>query len=509
MKKAVVYARYSSGSQTEQSIEGQLRVCHDFAKQNGLTILNEYIDRAKTAQNDNRPNFQKMLSDSAKKGFEYVIVYAVDRFARDDGDYGYDKKLLRQNNVTILSATEQLGINADGTENLGGILTEGLLVALAKYYSRELSKKVKRGQLESLEKKNFLGSSVLFGYSIKDKKPVINESEADVVRMMFELYSKGVTSREIASRLTEKGYLNSHGRPFAPNTIRNMLKNSKYIGIFKYGERVIECYYPPIVSKDIFEAVQYKIEQNKRNPARLKAHVSYLLSGKLHCGHCKSLMTGESGTGRNGTIYHYYKCFGKKKGSDCEKTNIKKTELEDIIISVTLNHILQPKVFEEITNEILSFQQETRQNSELEVLKGQLSQVKSSLNNMMKAIKEGLFSSTMKTELTSLEKQRETLEEQIVKQELLEREPLTKEHIVFWFKQFDSIDYNEEAARQYLVTYFINKIILYDDKLIIIYNHHGDNRTELSIEEIEEAFGSNLAQLSPPKQRQPLWLLLF
>lgn len=500
MKKAIIYARYSSGSQTEQSIEGQLRVCHNFAKQNGFTILNEYIDRAKTAQNDNRPNFQRMLSDSAQRGFEYVIVYAVDRFARDDGDYGYDKKLLRLNGVTLLSATEQLGINADGTENLGGILTEGLLVALAKYYSRELSKKVKRGQIESLEKKNFLGGSLLFGYGVKDKKPIIKEDEAEIVRIMFELYSKGKTALDIASTLSDKGYLNSHGRPFVSNTIMNMLKNSKYMGTFKYGEKVIEDYYPPIVGKNLFEAVQYKIEQNKRSPARLKAYENYLLSGKLYCGYCKSLMTGESGTGRNGIIYHYYKCFGKKKGSECKKLNIKKKELEDIIISATLKHIFQSEVIDEIATEILSFQQETRQDDELAVLKGQLSQINSSLNNMMKAIKEGLFSATMKKELNSLEKQKELLEEQIAKQELLEREPLTRDHIDFWFEQFASFDYNDEGARQYLITYFINKILLYDDKVIIIYNHHGDNRTELGVEEIEEAFGSDLAQLSPPKR---------
>lgn len=182
MKKAIIYARYSSGSQSEQSIEGQLRVCKKFAEENDFIILDEYVDRAKTARNDNRPAFQKMLADSVDRAWDFVIVYAVDRFARDDGDYGADKKLLRTNGVTLLSATEQLGINADGSENLGGILTEGLLVALAKYYSRELAKKIRRGQIESLEKKNYLGGAKLFGYYVGDMKYLVREDQAEVVR---------------------------------------------------------------------------------------------------------------------------------------------------------------------------------------------------------------------------------------------------------------------------------------------------------------------------------------
>ena len=203
MKKAVIYARYSSGSQTEQSIEGQLRICYRFAKEHDFVILKEYIDRAKTAQNDNRPNFQLMLSDSSKKQFDYVIVYAVDRFARDDGDYGADKKILRLNGVKLLSATETIGTNADGTENLGGILTEGILVALAKYYSRELSKKVKRGQFESLQKKNYLGGTMLYGYYAKEKKLYINDEQAQVVKKIFEMYSEGNSAFAIAEHTEE------------------------------------------------------------------------------------------------------------------------------------------------------------------------------------------------------------------------------------------------------------------------------------------------------------------
>ena len=498
MKTGVIYARYSSRGQTEQSIEGQLRVCYKFAEENDIAIVKVYVDRAKTAQNDMRPDFQRMLADSAKKTFDYVIVYAVDRFSRDDGDYGYDKKLLRQNGVKLLSATETIGTNADGSENLGGILTEGLLVALAKYYSRELSKKVKRGQYETLQKGTFLGGSLLYGFYVENKVIRINEDQANVVRKMFKMYSEGRTAFDIASYLNNKGVTNQKGKPFVPNTIMNMLKNSKYIGMFKYGDYLIEDYYPPIVDKQIFENVQEKIILNKRSPARLKAKELYMLSSKLYCGYCKTLMTGESGTGRNGTIHHYYKCFGRKKKNGCTKKSLPKRYLEDLVIEATLQHVLSPNIINSITEQILYLQEKQQYTEEVTLLRKELKQIETHIDNLLVAIKNGIITDSTKNELLSLEKSKKELEEKLVVAEHDTRLHFTREHIEFWFDQFSVFNKNDESARQYLINYFINKVILYDDKAIIIYNHDGDNRTELDIEDIEEALGSNLTQLAPP-----------
>ncbi len=500
MKKAVIYARYSSRGQTEQSIEGQLRICHKFAQEQDFTILDEYIDRAKTAQNDLRPAFQKMLADSAKKEFDYVIVYAVDRFSRDDGDYGADKKILRLNGVKLISATETIGINADGTENLGGILTEGILVALAKYYSRELSKKIKRGQYESIQKKTHLGGAALFGYYAKNKVITINEEQAKIVKLIFEMYSNGKSAFDVATHLKAKGLTNAHGKEFSPNTIMNMLKNKKYIGVFKFGEYIFEDYYPPIIDKKTFELVQEKIEQNKRSPARLKAKENYLLSGKLYCGYCKSLMTGETGTSHTEIVHNYYKCFGRKKGNNCKKKTVIKKALEDIIVEATLNHILNTDVMHQITEQLLTIQHQQRDSAELALLRRELNQTNTYIKNLLTAIKKGVITNSTQEELEKLETEKKQLEEKIVIAEYSTNLFLTKDKIEFWFEQFSALDINNEGSRQYLVTYFINKIFLYDDKIIIIYNHNGDNRTELTLEEIEDALGSDLSQLPQPFQ---------
>lgn len=494
MRKAVIYARYSSGRQTEQSIEGQLRICHKYAEENDLTVIGEYVDRKKTGQNDRRPAFQKMLADSSNKDFEIVIVYALDRFARDDGDHGTDKKILQKNGVLLLSATQTIGINADGTENLGGILTEGIYIALAKYYSRELAQKVRRGQNESIEKKNFLGGNVPYGYYVKNKKLLIKEDEAEIVRSIFEWYSKNKSAKEIAKILNARHLTNSIGQKFKPNGIMRTLQNERYIGTFRYGERVFRNYHPAIIDETLFEAVQMKIQQNKRNPARAKARDAFILSGKFYCGYCKKPMVGESGTSRTGAKYFYYKCSMHKRGEECSLQVFKKKKIEDIVINATISHILNDNVINGITEQVLTFQEERRATSEIAVLQDELSQINNQLHNLVEAIKNGIFSTSTKDELQRLEKRKTEIEER-VEQLKYKDYNLTEEHIMFWFEQFKTFDTEDIGAREYLVTYFINKIIAYNDKLVIIYNHNGNNRTDLGIDAIEAALGSDFVPL--------------
>lgn len=121
MKTAVIYARYSSDRQTEQSIEGQVRVCNDYAERNDILIVNQYVDRATTGTNDNRDAFQQMMKDSDKKAWDYVLVYKLDRFSRNKFEMAMHRKHLKDNGIKILSAMENI---PDSPE---GILLESLL----------------------------------------------------------------------------------------------------------------------------------------------------------------------------------------------------------------------------------------------------------------------------------------------------------------------------------------------------------------------------------------------
>ena len=146
MKNAIIYARYSSERQTEQSIDSQLRVCNEYAQRNGLNVVDSYIDKAMTGTNDNRPSFQRMLLDAEKsKAWDIVLVYAIDRFGRNSIEIAVNKQKLKKNGKTLISATQRTSENIDGTKNLDGILLENVYIGYAEYFSADLSEKVLRG----------------------------------------------------------------------------------------------------------------------------------------------------------------------------------------------------------------------------------------------------------------------------------------------------------------------------------------------------------------------------
>lgn len=260
MQTAVIYARYSSDNQTEQSIEGQLRVCEEYAKKNNILILGTYIDRAMTGTNDNRPDFQRMIKDSSRKEWNYVICYKLDRFSRNKYETAIHKKTLRDNGVKVLSAMENIPDTPEG------IILESLLEGMNQYFSAELAQKVKRGMRETRLKGLYQGGGLPYGYKVVNRKIVIDETKAEAIRFIFNQYLLGISVREIIANLTEKGILYK-GKPFAINTVYGMLSNEKYSGIYKHGEEVIDNMYPQLIDKEIYESVRHKIEKNKYGKA--------------------------------------------------------------------------------------------------------------------------------------------------------------------------------------------------------------------------------------------------
>ena len=301
--KAVIYARYSSDNQREESIEGQIRECTAFAEKNDFQVLRHYIDRAYSAKTDHRPAFQEMIKDSAKHLFDVVIVWKLDRFSRNRYDSARYKNTLKHNGVKVISATEVISEGAEG------IILESVLEGYAEYYSKDLSEKVVRGMTENLLKGKFNGGSIPLGYTIDSEKhfqidPVI----APLIVEAFERYAAGATMKEVRTWLNQKGVKNPRGNEMSHNSVRYMLHNRRYIGEYEFRGEVNMNVIPPIVSKELFDRVQRRIEESAKAPARHKAEEEYLLTTKLYCGYCGAYLCGECGTSRTGDIYHYYKC---------------------------------------------------------------------------------------------------------------------------------------------------------------------------------------------------------
>ena len=299
--KAVIYARYSSDNQREESIEGQIRECTAFAEKNGITILRHYIDRAFSAKTDNRPEFQNMIKDSGKRLFDMIIVWKLDRFARNRYDSARYKATLKKNGVKVVSATEVI---SDGAE---GIIPESVLEGYAEYYSADLSEKVVRGMTENALKSKYNGGTRPIGYLIdSDQCFQLDPLTVSFVREAFQRYDEGATMTQIRDWLNEQGVKNTRGQKMTYNSVQHLLNNRRYIGEYTYRDIVVPDGIPAIVPQDLFDRVQEKLAKNKKAPARHKAEDDYLLTTKLFCGYYGAYLCGESGTSHTGTVHHYY-----------------------------------------------------------------------------------------------------------------------------------------------------------------------------------------------------------
>lgn len=189
LQTGVIYARYSSDKQRDESIEGQIRECTEYAQREGILITKIYTDRALSARTDNRPEFLQMIRDSSNQTFNYVIVYQLDRFSRSREDSAKYKGILRRNGVRVLSAKEHI------TNEPAGIILESMLEGMAEYYSVELSQKVKRGMTENALKGKMNGSAVPLGYDLTESHHLaVNAHEAKAVRLIYSLYLKQLLS---------------------------------------------------------------------------------------------------------------------------------------------------------------------------------------------------------------------------------------------------------------------------------------------------------------------------
>ena len=465
MKPAVIYARYSSDSQTEQSIEGQLRVCYEYAKQNDLIVLDAYIDRAMTGTNDNRPAFQKMIRDSEKQQWQAVLVYKLDRFARNNYESVVNKKRLKDNNVKLISAMENI------TDTPEGRMMECLLEGMNQYFSEELMQKVKRGLKESWLKGNATGGRKVFGYDVVDQKYLINEKEAATIVEIFTKYSQGYTAEEIARSLKERGIKYHNDKPLTNRIIFKLLHKRKYTGKVEHGGIVYDKIFPQIISDELWQKIEMIHQHNKIAPSSKKAVYEYILTGKLVCGICHKKMSGASGSSKAKRVHYYYVCTSHKKGDKCTTTSVQKDYLEDLVINATMSFLSNEKTIERIVNSVFTvLEKESKNNSALKLLENKKAQAQKSADNLIKAIEEGIITEQTKSRLKELEMQINQIEYEIVKEKKKAQQYLTREQVKEFISSKFSANENDLEFRKMIVNTFIREIVFFEDKLLITYN---------------------------------------
>lgn len=464
-----LYLRFSSERQKEQSIEGQLRDCIAYCKRKNYRIVAIYVDRATTARKDveKRVHFQEMITASVHQTWKLVIVWKLDRFARNREDSAVFKMRLRKNGVKVESATEGISKNPEG------IILEAVLEGIAEYYSADLSQKITRGMRESALKCHSIGGHVPLGYKIEDHKLVINPDTAHIVQEAFELYANGETVADICRMFNAKGYRTAKGAEFNRNSFKSMFRNRRYIGVYRYKDFEKEGGVPAIIDKDLFETVQKRLSANAEAPARGKAKVDYLLAGKLFCGHCGASMNGESGAGRHGKVYHYYSCYTKKRKLGCDKRPLKKDYIEGIVARDALN-LLTDQLIDEIADmAIRQSEQDLINDTHIPQLTAQLSEVEKSITNITAAIEKGIASETLMNRLVQLEHEKKTLNKEIKAEEKFVYR-IDRDQIVFWLSQFKYGNIEDEDFRRRLIDLLVNSVTVWDEpdgyKITTAYN---------------------------------------
>ena len=493
---AVIYARYSSDNQREESIEGQIRECTAYAEKNGITVVKHYIDRALSAKTDNRPDFQQMIKDSEKRLFDIVLVWKLDRFARNRYDSAHYEYQLERNHVKLVSATEPI------SDSPAGIMVKSMLTGMAEYYSAELSEKVVRGMTENVLKGKYNGGTIPIGFKVDEEKFFqVDPLKAPFVVEAFQRYNDGATMKELMNWLNDSGVTTNRNQKFTYNSVQKLLTNKRYIGENHFKDIVMPDSIPAIVDKDLFEEVQQKIKKNSRAPARHKAEDDYLLTTKLFCGMCGAMMFGECGTGRNKVVHHYYKCATAKRFKTCKKKTVRKEWLEDLVIAETMKLIQDDAVIDAIVAEVMELQDQ--ENTTLPLLEKQMREVENGIENMLNAIQAGVLTNSTKSRLEKLEAQQKELEVRI-SEEKIARPRLSENQVRFWLTRFRKLDPNVKSHRETLINTFVNAVYLYDEKVLITFNYKDGTKTitfdEIAAKDAPEGNGSDLGCFAPPKK---------
>lgn len=367
---------------------------------------------------------------------------------------------------------------------------ESVLEGYAEYYSENLARSIKRGLKENALHGIAMGSACL-GYKIgEDRKYEIEPVGAKAVQSIFQMYAEGKSKTQIVNWLNEQGFKTSRGNAFNKNSLSRILRNDKYIGVYRFDDVVIEDAIPPIIDKSLFDRVQATFKHNYAARAKNKAKEDYLLSTKLFCGKCGNPMIGESGTSKTGKVHHYYKCAGRKRQKNCNKATEKKEWIEKLVVKFTVQYVLTDDNIEKIATKAMELiNKEMEDTSVLIGLQGALRETNKKLKNLMNAIEQGIITPTTKDRLEELEQERLDLEGQIAREEM-KKPLLSKERIMYWLISFKSGDINDVEYQQRIIDTLVNSIFVYDNddggrRIVLTFNVSGNNTLTITSSDIE------------------------
>lgn len=477
---AIAYYRYSSHSQNEASIDQQREQAQQYATANNLLIVKEYVDAAKTGTDDNRPQYQLMLDEVKTIRPAVLILWKTDRLGRNRLDLLMAKTIIRGAGCAIRYVAEP---SPDDTPE--SMLMEGFLESMSEYYSQQLRRNIKRGMYHNAEHCLYNGHATL-GYDVDDDKHyIINDKEASIVRRIYQEFINGKPKAVIIRELNDAGFTTKKGKQFNDNGLHRILTNRMYIGEYHYAEVVIPGGVPAIIDEDDFDKAQQRFNLNKHKPKSFDDNDAprFWLTGKLFCGKCGSQMFGISGTGKHGDKHYYYVCTNQRKHKLCDKKPVRQESIENAVLKGLSQFLKDPALLVILMVQIATYYEEKNKDTSLmDMLEGELKDVNKSLDNLLKAIEQGIITKTTQARMLELEQQQQTLLEGI-EREKLKTQVVRKPHLIRrYLEQYQYKNIDDTDTRDMILGTFVDKIYLYDDDKIVITCHFDDKKREYSIE---------------------------
>ena len=512
-KNAVIYARYSSQGQNEQSIEGQIRICTEYAENNGFSVVKVYYDKARTGTNDSRPEFQRMIKDADNGQFEYIIVYMFDRFARNRRDSIMYKEMLKQDyGIRVISATQPI------SDDEGGEFYEMFLEWNDEKYSKRLSKRVKNGLDMSVENGTFCGGYLVYGYKLRQEPIIgkrnrfmkyveIDEEQAEIIRYAFTEYDKGTDKKEIAATLNARGK-RYNGKPFKGRTFDKWLNNQKYTGEFYFGGRLCNNTYPAIIDKDLFERVQKRLAKNRYFAGgTATARVPYLLTGKAFCAHCETPMISDGGTSHTGQKHQYYICKGKKNGV-CEKRREDKDTLELFVTQIVYDFLSDENNARVAVRDTLKYYERRTGADTVKTIEGRIAKVQRDIDEMTTAFieaKNALLRANIEKRMNDYQKLIEDLQKEKRQLERERGKQFTEKHILAFIADLLKGDPTDKDYQRKIIDNLVIKVFV-GDGFLSAHLRIG-NATEVEdirLEEVKKALEHifSVQTLSPLARRR-------
>ena len=426
---AFISARYSTDNQNPDSIEVQVAKCSEWCQQHQMPILGVYADMAISGMKDTRPQFEAMMRDLQLGLADTVVIYDQSRMFRKMSAWFTFRDDLTRMGVSVVSVT-QPSIGGDLRDPMN-FLSEGSMALFNQIWSLQSRQKTMEKMRFMARNGQHTGGKPALGYQVVDGRLAIQPEEAEIVRRIFQEYADGRSYREIIAGLNADGLKTKRGNAFGNNSLHDLLKNEKYIGVLVYGavpyredgtrnshaapsENTIriEDALPPIISQELFDKVQARMSANRRQQAgRPPKNRDYPLKGKVFCASCGAAMS--VGISKGG--YYYYKCTGKKRLHNCDASPIRVDKLEKLAVQYTRAMLGSPTNVDKLL-QILREQAQTIQGgaaARLNALIAEEREVSAKLNNAVDTLLEGFASTALKNKITDLEAQKAKLENDI------------------------------------------------------------------------------------------------